>query len=240
MLRRLIFFTCLFFLCASPIYAWQIERYLVDIKINQDSSFDVVENIEANFSDQAKHGILRNIPTYYQDEKGNKFNIGINLESVLDENGKPWQVQEYQQGSYKVLKVGSPYQTYSGTKSFRIKYKVFGALLYLDDHDELFWNAIGNEWDAPIDIARIRVQLPGSVDKKFLKTTTYSGRSGLRETNLSTQILDDQTVQFDGRSYSPGEGVTIVIGWPKGMVTVVEKKFIGQPGAPSKGFLLGL
>jgi len=71
-----------------------------------------------------------------------------------------------------------------------------------------------------------------AVDKDRLMTASYSGKYGSRESNVSSQVLDGQNIVFKGARYLPYEGLTIVVGWPKG---VVEKPAAG-PGAGRKTF----
>ena len=74
-----------FFLVAflSHALAWQIDDFQVDIAVNKDSSLVITEKILANFSDQAKHGIIRTIPVKYRDEKGSALNLDVQVEKAL-------------------------------------------------------------------------------------------------------------------------------------------------------------
>ena len=40
-------------------------------------------------------------------------------------------------------------------KEFRVRYRVDRAVLFFDDHDELYWNATGTDW--PVEIRRANV-----------------------------------------------------------------------------------
>lgn len=219
MIKRItILLTLILFSCISRIYAWQIEDFKINIDINQDSSIIITEKILADFSDEPKHGILRNIPVSYRDETGKSLNISFQILGILDESGNPWQYSESHSGIYKVLKIGSPHVTYKEQKTFILKYKVTGAILFLENHDELFWNAIGTEWDAAINNIAVNVHLPVPVKKEYLSTAVYTGRYGSRSSNIETRILDEQNIVFTGRRYLPYEGVTVVVGLPKGII----------------------
>ncbi len=246
--------TLLLFCYATPAFAWQIDDYQIAIDINQDSSLTVTENILADFSDKPKRGIVRNIPVLYNDESGRGLNVIFTLLGIFDENGNPWQYSESYSGAYMVLRIGSPYVTYNTQKMFTIKYRVTGALLFLEDHDELFWNAVGTEWDAPVNNVTVTVHLPVPVRKELLSTAAYTGRSGSRASTVETQIPDEQTITFTGGGYQPYEGVTVVVGWPKGIITAppassgtasvagpISSRLYAEPyGSSLRGILMGL
>ena len=59
-----ILFISMFFILNTAYAAngYTIDKYDVDIKINEDNSLYITENIVANFTGLNKHGIIRNIP----------------------------------------------------------------------------------------------------------------------------------------------------------------------------------
>ena len=71
-MKKLIFTLLTVFLSYSSYsQGFTVENYEVDVYINQDGYFDVVENYDLNFT-QLKHGIYRNIKIHYdlQNYKG--------------------------------------------------------------------------------------------------------------------------------------------------------------------------
>ncbi|MCM8819767.1 MAG: DUF2207 domain-containing protein [Candidatus Omnitrophica bacterium] len=217
MLKYKIYFFILIFLFVAKIYAWEISEFVVDIQINSDSSIIVTEKIVADFSDMPKHGIFREIPVRYRDERGRYFNFNLQILGIYDEEGNKWAYTKTYSTGYLTLKIGSPYKTYQTQKTFLIKYKVEGAILYLENHDQLYWNAIGTEWDVPINNVTVNVSLPKAVRKELLMAKSYSGRFGLRQEGLAAEI-SEKNIVFKGGHYLPYEGLTIVVGFPKGIV----------------------
>ena len=71
-LRVLAVITILFLAAPFPASAQEVlEKYDVVIKINQDSSLFVTENITAKVENiNIKRGIIRSFPIEYQDKKG--------------------------------------------------------------------------------------------------------------------------------------------------------------------------
>jgi Predicted membrane protein (DUF2207). len=220
--KILIFLLLGLFLFCPKAYAWKINNFDVNIDLNKDGSILVTEKIFADFSDQPKHGIIRNIPVRYRDRLGNNLNLRIKVLGVYDENYNPWMYREYGFGIYKTLKIGNPSITYNNQKAFIILYKVKRALLYLNNHDELYWNAIGTEWDATINNSFVTFNFPKPIKQEQILTAAYSGKFGSRSSDVETQIVDAQRITFKAEGFLPYEGLSIVVGWPKGVV--------GHPG----------
>ncbi|MEI7998373.1 MAG: DUF2207 domain-containing protein [Candidatus Omnitrophota bacterium] len=216
----------------ANVYAWHIEDYKVEIRLEKNSSFVVKEEISADFGYQSKHGIYRDLPTTYNDENGQPYNLQFNLLSVLDENQNPRDYVEESSGNFKRIKIGSAYSTVSGRQTYVITYRVSGAILFLADHDEIYWNAVGTQWDVGIKRVGVSLVLPQSVTKESLKVATYTGRRGSRNTNAQSEIVSDNLIKFEGGNYSSYEGFTIVVGLPKGVLTPSTAAVVQQSYQP--------
>ncbi len=51
--------------------------------------------------------------------------------------------------------------TWSGP--FDLHYQVRNGLKFFEDHDELYWNVTGDEWDVPVGDASAQILLPPGV-----------------------------------------------------------------------------
>jgi uncharacterized membrane protein len=198
-------------------HAWSIENYKVEIKLEKDSRFVVTEEINADFGYESRHGIYRDIPTTYNDEKGHPYNVQFNVLSVQDENQRSREYVEENNGNFKRIRIGSAYRTVSGRQVYVIVYRVSGAILFLPDHDELYWNAIGSQWNVNINHVAVSLYLPESISRESLRIATYTGGRGSRTSNAKSEIVHDSLITFEGENYLPYEGFTIVVGLPKGI-----------------------
>ena len=54
------------------------------------------------------------------------------------------------------IKIGDPDRTITGEHTYEITYRVRGAYNAFEDHDELYWNVVGNEWSGAHRVARPR------------------------------------------------------------------------------------
>lgn len=218
MFRRLIILLVFYFCLGSGlIYAWDIKDYKVEIKLEKDNSFLVTEKINVDFGYESRHGIYREIPTRYNNDKGHPYNVQFTILSVQDEYLNPQEYREEDKNNFKRIIIGRGDRTISGRQTYVLTYRVKGAILFLPDHDELYWNAVGTRWDVNIKHVQVSVDLPGPVAKEDLKITTYTGGDGSRKTNARSEIVNDHLIIFQGEGYLPHEGFTIVVGIPKGI-----------------------
>ena len=204
---------------------WDIKDFNTAIQINKDSTITVNEHIVADFTQEEHHGIFRDIPVNYKDTAGKESSIPLHILSVTDDNGKAWPYSLTDHGDYIDIKIGDPDVFLNGIENYNISYTADRALVNYDDHDELFWNATGNKWPVPIEKAQAIIKLPQNMEFSKLKTTCYTGSSGSTEKNCTANVVDGQTFQFSTKTNSPDqpalgeyEGLTIVAGYPKGII----------------------
>jgi len=197
-----------------------IADYQIEVNLHRNATMTVTETVTVNFGSVLRHGIYRKIPFRYQHKiKGipTTYNIRIKLLSVTDERGNSYPVKSWREGGYWFWRIGDPDRYVSGLKVYRITYSVARAINFFPDHDELYWNATGNEWEW--DIARVYcvVNLPEGVDASKVKATFYTGYLGSKE-QKGRMWREGNRWHFATGHLRQGEGLTIVIGLPKGVL----------------------
>src|SRR5690606_23791333 len=85
-----------------------------------------------------------------------------------------------------------------------------------DDHDEIYWNVNGNGWNFVVDSISASIHLPATAQVK--QTACYTGSFGSTANDCSASEADGPTVNFQGRSLFPHEGLTVAVGFQKGVV----------------------
>lgn len=200
--------------------AEQIQSFGTDIIVNLDGTIDIKETILYDFGNDERHGIYRRIPELTTNSEGKKFRMDFENFTVENERGEKYQYKITRSDSYIELKIGDPDATITGLNRYIISYKVSGALTYFSDHDELYWNATGNSWEVPIGFARTVVKFPSAVGDE-LKTTCYTGSVGSSEQTCTSQVRDGLAVYDTNEPLSYNEGLTIVAGFPKGIVAIL-------------------
>lgn len=208
---------------SGPVLASEIiDNFAVNIDINQDSSLTVREVINYNFGQEQRRGIFRTVPFAYQNSKGN-FNVILKDFTVTDFSGESYKFETIKEGDGLRIKIGDPEQYVTGNKVYVISYKVERAINFFDDHDELYWNAIGNKWTVPIKQSKAVVKFPESVSSSKSKFECFVGLPGSTKQCVSKKgdfVSDSQllSMTYANDQLNPGEGFTIVAGIPKGVV----------------------
>jgi len=202
-------------LAAEEILVWQSA-----VVVQSDGQMTVSETIRVRAEGrQIKRGIYRDFPTTYRDRLGNKVKVGFDLVSVK-RDGRP--------ESFHTEKVENGIRIYAGHKdvilkpgiyTYTITYKTNRQLGFFEEHDELYWNVTGNGWVFPIRRASVSVALPG-VPMDQVRTDGFTGPQGSRERSFRSRVEGREQVVFETtRPLGPHEGLTIVVGWPKGFVS---------------------
>ncbi|MFA0751854.1 MAG: hypothetical protein SLRJCFUN_002257 [Candidatus Fervidibacter sp.] len=197
-----------------------IADYRIQIDLHADSTLMVTETIAVNFGQVLRHGIYRKIPYRYTRKVRGiplRYNLRMRLQSVTDANGQALPVKVWREGDYLVWRIGDPHRTVTGWQTYRLTYAVARAINTFPDHDELYWNATGNEWEWDIARALCIVMLPEGVDAREVRFTFYTGRLGSQAQNGRAWVQDRQVV-FSAGPFRQGEGLTVVVGIPKGVL----------------------
>ncbi len=203
---------------AADLGGYVIRNYDTDITVQEDARLLVEERIEVDFS-APRRGIYRNIPVRYTDPRGFAYAIGFRLIEVVDEEGRSQQTKVTNEGAQVSIRIGDPDRTITGRQVYVIRYRVSGALTQSGETDELYWNAIGDEWFTTIDAATVQVHLPASVGDADIVSNAWSGRFGSTESDVSIDAADAQAIDFQvDRSLEPNESVTVRVAWPSGHV----------------------
>ena len=192
---------------------WTIDAFDVAITVNPDSTMNVHETLRVDFRTEQHHGIFRDIPVVYEWDQHTNRVYDLTVNSVTDGAGRDWRYSVSDNGADREIKIGDPNQTLSGKQTYVIAYTVAGALNAFGDHDELYWNATGQQWTVPITEASTTVAVPAS---GLVWINCFQGETGSREACRSSSTPGQ--AQFGAtRGLSPGEQLTVVVGMKKGV-----------------------
>lgn len=195
-----------------------ILRYLSDVVVQPDSSLAVTETIDVRAeNDRINHGIFRDFPTRYKGRNGSQVRVGFTLEgATLDGAPVPTKVEPVSNGVR--IKLGDADTTVAvGEHSYVLRYRTTRQIGRFADYDELYWNATGNGWAFPIDLAEARIRLPTAA--KFGQRSLYTGAQG--STQANAEIVDEKPGDIRVRTTQPlaaYEGLTVAIAFPKRVV----------------------
>jgi uncharacterized membrane protein len=122
-------------------------------------------------------------------------------------------------GPILYIRIGDAKKYVRDRQTYVITYQVENAVLFFDDHDELYWNVTGNDWKAAIEEASADVTLAAKNKSKNVWTACYTGPYGSRESNCGYETYDNGGRFLTMRRLRLGEGFTIAFGWDKGLVS---------------------
>ncbi len=214
--NKFIGLSCLLLLCllTSTAWGWTIDSFTSEITLGKDSTLTVNEHITVDFQLESKHGIYRDIPVRYKRGSVN-YNLRLKVISVTDEDGidRPYEVSR--KGAYVSTKIGDPSRYVQGIQTYNVSYQVERGINYFDDHDELYWNVTGDEWDVAIGEAKALIYLPDEIDQKEVTWKSFTGPRGSTSSNARVYWEGSRLVATLENIW-PREGLTIVVSIPKG------------------------
>jgi uncharacterized membrane protein YgcG len=238
---RLIFAALLF--AAAPAAAEErITSFVSDVSIQPDSALEVTETIDVHSEgDQIRHGIYRDFPTLYSGRNGSRIRVGFKFEGAeLDGHPEPASVEPLSNGVR--MKIGdADTELTPGEHRFVIRYHTTRQVGRFADYDELYWNATGNGWGFPIDVAEARLRLPSPA--AFGQRSVYTGAEG--STDHNAEVVSDAPGEIVFRTtwpLAPYEGLTVAAAFPKGVVGNADDStklgwWLSDYGPPVVGFL---
>lgn len=199
----------------SPAYAQEKavdwRRIDVDITVNRDGTFDVVEVLEIEFMGGPFTFGFRDIPGDYL--------ARIDTVRVRDAAGEYRDLGEPTRqgppGTFFVTQSGGDYTirwffppTTNQTRVFRISYRVYGGLRYYDEGDQLWWEAVFPDRSGPVRESTVTVTVPARV-------THYDAYFVPAE----MEVVNETTVRFRAQTQvPPGKAFEVRVQWPHGVV----------------------
>ncbi len=205
---------------------WYLKEFHSEIIVNKDSTLDISEKIIADCGNLPdKHGIFRILPTAYFLTGGKKVSMPLDNITVTDFSG---QARHYQKISDSrnnslTLKIGDPNRTVQGENDYLIRYRYKNAIRFNNSQfDELYWNLNGNFWEIETDKYTAEIILPAEINQNNTDINLYSGSSGQKDAILTDYHWDrekNSLIVESNRTLKKGEGITISIVFPKGIIT---------------------
>jgi uncharacterized membrane protein YgcG len=198
----------------------RILRFHSDILVLSNGSIEVTETITVRAEgSRIRRGIYRDIPTEYFDTSGNRHEVSIEPLAVLRNNARE---------DFHTVNVDRGIRVYfgnskrflpNGTHTYSFRYRAGRMLGFFDEHDELYWNVTGFDWAFPIDEASAAVSFEFPVDTSDIRYEAYTGSFGAQGQDYDAALQNNAAVLFEStRPLSAVNGLTIVVGWPKGFV----------------------
>lgn len=196
-----------------------VEQFDAEFLVRADGTLRVTERLRVRFRG-SWNGLRRSIPLVGELE-GHSWNLGIGAVEATDAEGRALQVDRDRQGDMLELRIWVD-DASDAVRDVVIRYHADRALLFAEDpeqegaHDELYWDVIGPEWDAPIENVAAVVVLPE--ETRGIAADVYTGRAGMQGSDATFRISDSAVFFRTEGTLLPGEAMTIAVGWDPGPV----------------------
>jgi uncharacterized membrane protein YgcG len=189
-------------------------RFDVNIVIDQSGDLEITETIVQEFGSTPRHGIIRFIPDRLRYDDAFDRVYPIDLVSVRASPGTPDDVETKQENGSFVIQIGDPDETIVGRHTYEIVYRVQGAMNGFPDHDELFWNAIGNQWEQ--DVGQMNVRVTGPAD--ITRVACFQGPLGSTLPCDKSRIAKKGDAVFQQSNLLALHAMSVVVALPPGTV----------------------
>jgi hypothetical protein len=198
----------------------RIVEFAAGIEVESSGELVVTERITVVAEGrQILRGIYRDFPTRYRDRSGQRVTVPFEVVSVR-RNGAPedWHTESIDNG-VRVYFGSAERMVAHGEHSYELVYRTSRQVGFFDGFDELYWNVTGNAWAFPIERASAVVRLPAGASWDELRLDVYTGRQGERGGDAVGEVVSGSRVRFETtRRLAAQEGLTIAVGFPKGLV----------------------
>jgi len=192
----------------------KIDGFDANIIVTADGVIEINESIRIRFVG-TWNGLFREIPIEYVTPQGMNYSLLLSVKRISDESGNQLKYESSRERHYRKLKIYVPNAT-DITRTIVIEYSVTNALRFFEDHDELYWNVTGDEWDVPIRAASATVVLPDGATN--LRTNAFTGTYGSRAGDAETRIDGNRIYITTTRPLDFRQGLTVAVAFDKGAV----------------------
>ena len=193
-------------------YDYVIDKYDVNIIVNENNTFDITETITAYFN-VSKHGIFRTIPLKNTITRLDGT-TSTNRTQVTNVSVDNEYTTSRENGNYK-LKIGSANRMLTGEQKYVIKYTYNLGKDPAKNYDELYYNIIGNEWDTVIGNITFSITMPKDFDSSKLGFS--SGNIGSTDNSkIKYNVSGNKITGSYNGVLSVGQALTVRCELPEG------------------------
>jgi uncharacterized membrane protein len=193
----------------------RIDNFDAHIVVGSNGTIDVTETIRAHFIGGPWHGLYRSIPVEYVTPQGLNYTLFLDVKQVTDGSGHRLKFDSNRVRHYRKLKIYIP-DTDNSVQTISIEYTISDAIKFFEDHDELYWNVTGDEWDVPIQSAHANIILPARASN--IRATAFTGVYGSRAKDAEIDVAGNGVEVQTTAPLPYHAGLTVAVAMDKGTI----------------------
>jgi len=202
-------------LAAVILHSEKIRNYEVTVQINKNGTLTVNEVIDYQFGEEFKHGIYRDIPL-----RSKRFGFDVHKSFIkmnwIKRDGKDEEYTKnhfYEGIRYRIGSETELVNLYKTESIYELNYDIYNAVFEKDGIYQVYYNAIGQFWNVPIEQASVIIRFPdGQKIKKneIEKLEVYTGSYGEKGENYDI-LENDEEIHISTKELETKNGLTFML-----------------------------
>ena len=202
-------------LAAVILHSEKIRNYEVTVQINRNGTLTVNEVIDYQFGEEPKHGIYRDIPL-----RSKRFGFDVHKSFIkmnwIKRDGKDEEYTKnhfYEGIRYRIGSETELVNLYKTESIYELNYDIYNAVFEKDGIYQVYYNAIGQFWNVPIEQASVIIRFPnGQKIKKneIEKLEVYTGSYGEKGENYDI-LENDEEIHISTKELEAKNGLTFML-----------------------------
>ena len=200
---------------AVILHSEKIRNYEVTVQINKNGTLTVNEVIDYQFGEEFKHGIYRDIPL-----RSKRFGFDVHKSFIkmnwIKRDGKDEEYTKnhfYEGIRYRIGSETELVNLYRTESRYELNYDIYNAVFEKDGIYQVYYNAIGQFWNVPIEQASVIIRFPdGQKIKKneIEKLEVYTGSYGEKGENYDI-LENDKEIHISTKELEAKNGLTFML-----------------------------
>ena len=202
-------------LAAVILHSEKIRNYEVTMQINKNGTLTVNEVIDYQFGEEPKHGIYRDIPL-----RSKRFGFDVHKSFIKmnwikrDGEDEEYTKNHFYEGiRYRIGSETELVNLYRTESRYELNYDIYNAVFEKDGIYQVYYNAIGQFWNVPIEQASVIIRFPdGQKIKKneIEKLEVYTGSYGEKGENYDI-LENDEEIHISTKELEAKNGLTFML-----------------------------
>ena len=200
---------------AVILHSEKIRNYEVTVQINKNGTLTVNEVIDYQFGEEFKHGIYRDIPL-----RSKRLGFDVHKSFIkmnwIKRDGKDEEYTKnhfYEGIRYRIGSETELVNLYKTESVYELNYDIYNAVFEKDGIYQVYYNAIGQFWNVPIEQASVIIRFPdGQKIKKneIEKLEVYTGSYGEKGENYDI-LENDEKIYISTKELEAKNGLTFML-----------------------------